>query len=81
MSKQKPVSKDTLRKDILYSEEDSLRINAQSKRKRTSRERTIPNISNPEPTLECSFGYITHIGNSASIAMADPEIDPKNRRV
>jgi hypothetical protein len=40
MSEQKPVSKDTLRKDILDSEEDSLRINAQSKRKSTSRERT-----------------------------------------
>lgn len=35
MSEQKPVSKDTLRKDILDSEEDSLRINAQSKRKST----------------------------------------------
>lgn len=40
MSQQKPVSKDTLRKDILYSEKDSLRINAQFKRKSTSRKRT-----------------------------------------
>lgn len=44
--------------------------------------RELPNISNrPEPSLECSFGYITHMGNSASMAMADPEIEPKKRCV
>lgn len=40
MSEQKPVSKDTLREDILDSEKDSLRVNTQSERESTSREGT-----------------------------------------
>ena len=78
MSEQKPVSKDTLRKDILDSEEDSLRINAQSKRKSTSRERTTQTLA-PANRLSNALLNITHIGNSASIAIPDPEIDPKSR--
>lgn len=62
MSQQKPISKDTLRKDILYSEEDSLSINAQSKRKSTGRKRTNPTLAIVLNRLD--FGLLFWIYNS-----------------